>query len=79
MSELLVFEIGVDPVAVGLVASLVRLLLGLGLGEEGGQIAGDAVGAALHRACLGCHGTELYVPVDDAPGGGARFRIEVPS
>ncbi len=25
--------------------------------------AGDAVrGAALHAACLGCHGTELYVP-----------------
>ena len=25
--------------------------------------AGDAAkGAALHRACLGCHGTELYVP-----------------
>jgi mono/diheme cytochrome c family protein len=25
--------------------------------------AGDPVrGAALHEACLGCHGTELYVP-----------------
>ncbi len=25
--------------------------------------AGDAArGAALHSACLGCHGTELYVP-----------------
>lgn len=28
-----------------------------------GAAAGDPVrGAALHDACLGCHGTELYVP-----------------
>lgn len=27
------------------------------------QAAGDAArGEALHRDCLGCHGTELYVP-----------------
>lgn len=41
------------------------LALGLscGLASFPACAAGDAVrGAALHAACLGCHGTELYVP-----------------
>lgn len=45
-------------------APLRLLLAGLLLfGAVPAQAAGDPVrGGQLHRDCLGCHGTELYVP-----------------
>ncbi len=44
-----------------LLASALGLLWGLAAIPA--FAAGDAArGAALHAACLGCHGTELYVP-----------------
>jgi mono/diheme cytochrome c family protein len=42
-----------------------RVLLGavLAAGMQVAQAAGDPVrGEQLHQDCLGCHGTELYVP-----------------
>ena len=45
---------------------MMRLVLGIAAmlaAAPPALAAGDpAKGEALHRACLGCHGTELYVP-----------------
>ena len=45
----------------GVIAAAIALIAGFSCTPA--VAAGDPVrGAALHEACLGCHGTELYVP-----------------
>ncbi|MGQ0524774.1 MAG: c-type cytochrome [Betaproteobacteria bacterium] len=45
--------------AAALVAIIVLTISASGIALAAGD---PARGAALHEACLGCHGTELYVP-----------------